>query len=118
MTKKSFSEFNLSELAIKRLLALIEIANWHGGSKVDEALEYFDDLVKNYGLEGISDIELDPLDRSYYGPTTLVYSNTGDMYTRTLMYDTTTERFIIGCVGDWLEKAEQKATREKIKRML
>lgn len=41
----------------------------------------------------------------------LLYMNTGDTYSSTIMYDNLADKFYIGAWGDWVESMEQSGKR-------
>ena len=100
--KKLLEEFGKHPYNLKvhdavRIAKLTKDGSYKG---VDEALEEFDRAVGNYGVEAIEGKNF--VDH-YYQHFHLLYSNTGDTYATTLMYDTVKEKFFIGSWGSYVE---------------
>ncbi len=72
---------------------------------IDEAIEAFDKEIGNYGIEAI---EGNKYVDSYYMNINLLYSNAGDTYDKTLIYDTLNQKFI---VSDWGTIVERNPRR-------
>lgn len=69
----------------------------------DETLELANTLLEGFGVEAVRDNEWS----GYFGDIGLLYVNTGDTYTTTLLYDTRTSRYYVASLGDFLEKAPE-----------
>ena len=101
---ESFPELSPGKAA--EISRLIKIAEEDGGYvDVDVALDEFDKAVRNYGVEAI---EGGPYVDSYYMHINLLYSNSGDTYTRTLVYDTLKGKFYLTSWGDIVEAQEKR----------
>jgi hypothetical protein len=75
-----------------------------GPKMIDVALDGINDVLQGYGVEGIPDAGW----HNYYCSTGLLYVNMGDTYTPTVIYDTRKSRWIIGSLGDLVERNEKR----------
>lgn len=75
-------------------------AKYAGTKQVDEVLEQVNKLMKAHGVEAIRGEWVS----FYFQDIVLLYVNTGDTYSSTVMYDTERDRFFIGSYGDWVER--------------
>lgn len=90
----------IDEAQAKKIAKAIRVAR---ETRTEEArknaLELFDKELKNHGIEYLPD------SRDYeHGSHGIEYSNTGDTYAATLMYDHGQECFIVGSWGDMAER--------------
>ena len=67
---------------------------------VDKILEIFDKAVSNYGIEVTRGKDWVS---HYYQDINLLYSNAGDTYAITLIYDTLKDKFYLTSWGDIVE---------------
>lgn len=65
----------------------------------DEALELFDKVVENYGIETLRDNDF----TKFYGGIGALYSNNGDSYRATLIFDTRTNEWHLMGWADYAE---------------
>lgn len=72
--------------------------------KVDRALEFADEATGGYGVEAIRG----DYQGRYWQDTVALYVNAGDAYDTTLIYVTATDKFVVGSVGDWVERNGDK----------
>jgi len=77
-----------------------------GPDKIDEALDYANEILGGHGVESVQ-VEDYQVDRYYYN-IILLYVNRGDAYAITLCYDTEEHEFFVGSWGDWYEEWDQK----------
>lgn len=68
--------------------------------RVGDALGVANKVLGNFGVETIY--------RKRDGAPVLAYSNTGDTYELTIVYDFTTGRFRATSWGDWVERYERR----------
>ncbi|MGB3203715.1 MAG: hypothetical protein WBB28_01865 [Crinalium sp.] len=89
----------LPELA-KTLSKRIRYANRYHveNQEIEEILNEYDKAAQNSGIEYCPSVDDDS--RGAYG---LEYSNTGETYSATLIYDRQKEKFHIGSWGDMVE---------------
>ncbi len=89
------------EIGYQTAKLLNKLIKEYGNPKdVDKILEIFNQAVRNYGIEAISGRDWI---NNYYGNINLLYSNTGDTYAKTLIYDTLKDRFYLTSWGDIVE---------------
>lgn len=72
--------------------------------KVDQALETASKMLDAYGVEVING----DWQGGYYADIVALYVNAGDSYDPTLIYVTATDKFVVGSVGDWVERNGDK----------
>jgi hypothetical protein len=70
----------------------------------DKALYTIDKIIKGYGVESVRDNQWSDL----YQDIGLIYVNMGDTYTPTVIYDTRKRKWIVGCLGDVIEKGGKR----------
>jgi hypothetical protein len=91
----------------KKLVAADNAYGRDKSDKVDEALEYANEILHAHGVEAIRG---GGGEGGYYGSIVALYVNMGDTYAGTLLYDVDKERFYITSWGNWVE-AEERAGR-------
>lgn len=75
------------------------------GGNCGDVLEQADRLLGNYEIAVISDEDAwDPC----YGDIVALYSNNGDTYEATVLYDVKEGEFLFTSWGDWLESYEHE----------
>ena len=90
-----------TEAAAKRLhRRMSAVAGGADPEAVDAVLEDINVAIGGYGVEAI---EGDWHDR-YYQNIVALYVNKGDSYVGTVLYNATTNRFVITSVGDFVER--------------
>lgn len=79
--------------------------NCHGKSvkKIGKILETYDRLSGNFGVESVR--SSDSWD-NYYQDIRFLYSNAGDSYHKTLVYDTKKDKLFLTDIGGLLEKTK------------
>lgn len=81
------------------------IADATNGRAASSALQKIDKLLENHGVEAIrSESEND----RYFGDSIALYSNNGDTYATTILYDIGSGTFQLTTYGDWLEGYERE----------
>lgn len=74
-------------------------ASYEGAA--DLVMDIIDYYLDNHGVEAISS----PLVwQRYWHNTVAIYSNAGDTYDATVLYDTEKEEFLVTSWGDWYEQ--------------
>lgn len=106
--QKEIVHDDVSDEQLKELVRLIRIGEREGRDKVDEALDYFNDIFHMHGVEAVSGYPRHAQDSGYYRDINLLYVNTGDSYAATLAYDTGASEFLVTSWGDWVESIEQE----------
>lgn len=74
---------------------------------IELVMEGYDKEMGNHGIEAIRDQNQWV---NFWCNTRAIYSNTGDTYITTLLYDTITGKFKIVSWGDFVEKYDKKGT--------
>lgn len=70
-----------------------------GGEKAGKAMDIIDSLLVNDGVEAVRGDYVS----SFWQDTVALYSNTGETYSTTVIFETKTRRFVIMDLGTWDE---------------
>jgi hypothetical protein len=76
----------------------------HTGTVAEAAMQAINEELGLYGVECIRDGNMW---ERYWCDHCLMYANTGETYTPTILYETQTGRFIVTDLGTWLEEPKQ-----------
>jgi len=96
----AFPDHNKKDL--KKIANKINNANTR--NKVDEALDYANEILGGYGVEPIRGI----WHNSFYGDIVALYANMGDTYDNTILYNTVDGEWFVGSWGDFVEKKQDE----------
>lgn len=91
------------EVQSQDILTIIKKAN--NPRAIDDAMQKIDKMLEGFGVEGIR--EEDVFDR-FWQDHGAIYSNMGDTYDETILYDTVEGIFMVTSFGDFIEDGERK----------
>ena len=78
------------------------------GPDLQRAMEAIDKLLDNHGVETLSKAGYDEDYSSYWGNSVAIYSNSGDTYNSTILFDLVGNRWMVTTVGDFVERHGDK----------
>jgi hypothetical protein len=72
--------------------------------EIDLVLEACNEVLGHFGVEALFDNGNDP----FYHGVGVLYTNSGETYDPCVMYDTRSDRFVVGAYGDIVETQEKR----------
>ncbi len=79
-------------------------------SKAETNIEKIDKLIEHHGVEVIRGEDVHD---SYFQDAIALYSNSGDSYAPTIIYDIEDKEYLLTTVGDYQEKKEKEGIKFK-----